>query len=115
VKGLSCTEEIQLGRHLINHVEALSSVGKKEYFYYFQISGVLKTKELFVVCLIDHRSVLSRRKKVLSLMLRKHLINLVEAVIEGGFLRDEGREIDAKEASDKPCRGYDRERISDNL
>jgi hypothetical protein len=29
VKGLSCVEEIQLGRHLINLVEALSSVGKK--------------------------------------------------------------------------------------
>jgi hypothetical protein len=53
VKGLSCTEEIQLGRHLINPVEALSSVGKKGDFYYFQISGVLKTKELFVVGLID--------------------------------------------------------------
>jgi hypothetical protein len=64
VKGLSCTEEIQLGRHLINPVEALSSVGKKGDFYYCQISGVLKTKELFVVGLIDQRSILSQRKKV---------------------------------------------------
>jgi hypothetical protein len=115
VKGLSCTEEIQLGRHLINPVEALSSVGKKGDFYYCQISGVLKTKELFVVGLIDQRSILSQRKKVMSLMLRKHLINLVEVVTEGGFLRDEGRELDVEEASDKPRRGCDRERISKNL
>jgi hypothetical protein len=48
-----------------------------------------------------------------SLMLRKHLINLAEAVTEGGFLRDEGRELDVEEASDKA--DCDRERISENL
>jgi hypothetical protein len=108
VKGLSCTEEIQLGRHLINPVEALSSMGKKGDFYYCQISGVLKTKELFVVGLIDQRFVLSQRKKVASLMLRKNLINLAEPVTEEGFLINEGCELDAKEASDKPNRGCDR-------
>jgi hypothetical protein len=39
VKGLSCIEEIQLGRHLINPVEVLSSVGKKGDFYYCQRGG----------------------------------------------------------------------------
>jgi hypothetical protein len=57
-------------------MEALSSVGNKGYFYYCQTSGVLKTKELFVVGLIDRIFVLIQRKKATSLMLRKHLINL---------------------------------------
>jgi hypothetical protein len=87
VKGFSCTEEIQLGRHLINPVEALSSLGKKGDFYYFQTSGVLKTNKLYVVGLIDQRSVFSQRKKAASLMLRKHMINLAEVVIEIGSLR----------------------------
>jgi hypothetical protein len=115
MKRISCIEEIQLGRHMINPVEALSSVGKKGDFYYFQTSGVLKIKELSVVGLIDHRSILSQRKEATSLILRKHLINLVEVVTEGGFLKDEGHELDAEEASDKARRGGDRERISENL
>jgi hypothetical protein len=32
-----------------------------------------------------------------------------------GLLRDEGRELDVEEASDKPRRGCDRERISEKL
>ena len=52
-----------MGRHLINPMEALSSVGNKGYFYYCQTSGVLKTKELFVVGLIDRIFVLIQRKK----------------------------------------------------
>jgi hypothetical protein len=39
VKGLYCTEEIQLGRNLINPVEVLSSVGKKGDFYCCQRGG----------------------------------------------------------------------------
>jgi hypothetical protein len=35
VKGISCIKEIQLGRHMINLVEALRLVGKKGNFYYF--------------------------------------------------------------------------------
>jgi hypothetical protein len=50
-----------------------------------------------------------------SLMLGKHLINLTEAVTKRGFLRDEGHDIDAEEAYDKPYRGCDRERIYENL
>jgi hypothetical protein len=54
-------------------------------------------------------------QKATSLMMRKHLINLVKVVTEGGFLRDEGREFDVDEAYDKPRIGCDRERISNNL
>jgi hypothetical protein len=32
-----------------------------------------------------------------------------------GHLRDEGHELDAEEASDKPRRGCDRERVSEEL
>jgi hypothetical protein len=75
----------------------------------------LKTKELFVVGLIDQRSILSQINKATILMSRKHLINIVEAVTERGFLRDEGRKLDVEEIFDKPRRGYDKERISENL
>jgi hypothetical protein len=39
VKGLSSTEEIQLGRHMINPMEVLSSMGRKGNFYFFHRGG----------------------------------------------------------------------------
>jgi hypothetical protein len=45
----------------------------------------------------------------------KHMINLTEVVTKRGFLKDEGREPDVEEASNKPFKGCDKERISENL